>query len=285
MAYHPDSRTITVGENFDFIADTGLHFIHTYREMAQKEDASESIRNDWGLLEEWLGCAGRELTPADDLRIRTAWLGYFAVGLAPSFGLQPAFDLFASTHDAKALLKDKPPTHIMDVFDRMQATDDEIAKKRSHDIEAEKDKFKAILSKKSQTSLPSDSGIPKWLEDPKILHKIVFGAMLAAWLLWVGSESDGFSGVHPAGWLVIVSVPLAVYFALPPLFGFLRRSGRDVRFVFSANVMWVFLIGTLSYVWEWNYSLSTEQLIALFILPPIGSWIALFLWKWSSSKQ
>lgn len=94
MGYDSDTKTIMLGPGSDFMADSGVHFVHVHRDIALKKDAPEAIRRDWSILQDWLGCAGRPLNEIDDENIRLAWMGYYAVGLAPSFNLQPAFDLF-----------------------------------------------------------------------------------------------------------------------------------------------------------------------------------------------
>jgi hypothetical protein len=292
MGYNRDSRTITVGPDSDFLADSGLHFIYTYRDIAHKEDAPASIKRDWQVLEEWLGCLGRELSKEDERIIRSAWLGYYAVGLAPSFELQPAFDHFATTHNVKEHLKNKPPTFIMDVFDRMQATDDDIAKKREHDVEEENKKKIAAPSSMPKRSAPSISSgtshpppqFPNWMRDPERLRKVIFVVLGLLWWIWLDKESSGFSYMSPAGWLVTFAVPTAFWFGLPHVLGWLRGAVRDTRLVFSANVMWVFLVATWGYIWHWDNELSSERYLALFILPSIAAWIGLFLWRWSKSE-
>jgi len=292
MGYDRDSRTITLSPDSDLLADSGLHFICTYRDIARKEDAPASIKRDWQVLEEWLGCSGRELNNEDERSIRLAWLGYYAAGLAPSFALQPALDVFAATHNVKEHLRHKPPRHIMDVFDRMQATDEDIAKKRTHDVEEEKKKVEAALSSIPKRPAPSAScstspvppQFPNWMRDPERLRKVIFVALGLLWWIWLEKETSGFSYMNPAGWLVTFAVPIAFWFGLPHVLGWLRGAVRDTRLVFSANVMWVFLVATWGFIWHWDNELSSERYLALFILPSIAAWIGLFLWRWSKSE-
>jgi hypothetical protein len=288
MGYDSDTETITVGPGSDFMADSGVHFVHVHRDIALKKDAPEGIRRDWATLQDWLGCAGRPLNETDDENIRLAWMGYYAVGLAPSFNLQPAFDMFATQHDVTAYKKHKPPTAIMDVFDRMQASDADIAKKRAHDIAAAKSDFKAKLAPLQKQSSPGPSAeakIPSFLRETEKLARVLFAVFVIAWGVWFNSMTNGFNYVQPVGWLIIIAVPLAVFFALPPSINYLKRSSSDVRKVFSANVMWVFVVAAWGYVFDWHdHFYNPERYAALFILPIAGSWIGLGLWKWSKSK-
>ena len=151
-------------------------------------------------------------------------------------------------------------------------------------IEKERTKITSALSScpKQITLL---SNFPSWARTPKKLHKIAFGILLAIWLFWLGIASEGFSNVRLEGWVIIVAAPTVVYFALRFLINFLHRASRVARLIISANVLWIFLIATLGYIQHWGNELSPERFIALFILPPIGSWLALFLWKWSKSSK
>jgi len=288
MGYDSNTKTITIGPGSDVLADSGVHFVHVHRDIALKKDSSEGIKRDWKILEDWLGCQGRELTAADDQRIRMAWMGYYAVGLAPSFNLQPVYDLFATQHDVKEFKKHKPPTAVMDVFDRMQASDEEIAKKRAHDEAIAKSQIRAALnlpkSKPLLTVKPANQSAG-YLADTKKLANAIFTVLTIGWGLWLNKETDGFRYVKPQGWLVIIAVPLAAFFALPPVIDFLKKANSDVRKVFSANVMWVFAVAAWGFVFDWrDHFYDGERFAALLILPVAGSWLGLGLWKWSKSK-
>lgn len=118
------------------IADAGTVFISTLREIAATPDTPLTIKADWKIIEEWLHCRNRVFSAVDNQRIRNAWRAYLAIGLAPSVPLQPVFDKLSSDlkrQDPK--YKDvKVPTPLMDVFDRLLATDAEIKAKRIFDI-------------------------------------------------------------------------------------------------------------------------------------------------------
>ena len=287
MGYDPKSRTITIDPGSEFVADSGVHFVHVHGDIARKANAPEAIKRDWEIIEDWLGCSGRDLSADDDERIRLAWMGYYAVGLAPSFELQPAFDLFATSHDVKTFRQHKPPTAVMDVFDRMLAKDENIAKKRAHDIEQEKEKMQTAMSalgRGAKAPTPTERNSPDFMRKSEQLRRLIFGIFAVCWFAWFYNETSGFKEVQPVGWLIILSVPAAVFFALPHLLSFLAHAARDVRFVFSANVMWIFVIAAWGYVFDWQNRFDADRYAALFILPVIGSWVGLWLWKWSKSQ-
>jgi hypothetical protein len=104
---------------------------------------------------------------------------------------------------------------------------------------------------------------------------------LLAWGTWVGFVSDGFTEVKPIGWLIFFGAPIAVYLALLAALPLLRMSPREVRLLVSANLMWIFLVGTWGFIWQWENMFSLEQYLALFVLPSIGAWLAFLLWKWT----
>jgi|GEM_PF-6318493 hypothetical protein len=108
---------------------------------------------------------------------------------------------------------------------------------------------------------------------------------LLSWVIWVGVASDGFSGMHPAGWLVFVGVPVAAYIALLAVSPYCRRASKEVRRLLSANLMWAFLIGAWGYVWEWENVFSFDRYLGLLLLPVVGTWLGYLLLKWSRSAS
>ena len=149
MTYNSKTQTITVGPNSDFLSDSGTFFINVLRDLAKTPSAPQSIEKDWSVIEEWLGCAGRELNQQDIEKIGKAWRAYYAIGVAPSHALQKQFDDFSAKYKAegKCFDADKAPTQVMDAFDRMLATDAQIKAKQSADWAAEKAKFSEIYNK------------------------------------------------------------------------------------------------------------------------------------------
>ena len=149
MAFDKDTNTITLGENSDFLVDSGVFFMHMLQKTALAGDAPAEQLEDWQVIEKWLGCKGGNITPVEEEKIGKGWKAYLAIGLAPSFKLQEAFDFYEKQYKEAdySFKEDKPPTEVMDVFDRLLATDKEISAKKNHDWAEEKKKFEAILKK------------------------------------------------------------------------------------------------------------------------------------------
>jgi hypothetical protein len=150
MVFDSDTSAITFGKKPDFTADSGLFFIKTLRALSKAGNSSHELTADWKIIEKWLGCEGRGITKDDENRISKAWGSYIGQGLAPSFDLQPTFDMFSKQYkDTGCSFKeDKPPADVIEVFDRLLATDDELKAKRIHDLDKEQKKLKKILKPK-----------------------------------------------------------------------------------------------------------------------------------------
>lgn len=130
-----------------FFVDVGVFYVSTLRDLAAGANVPEELRTDWELLEQWLNCGSGPFTPGHVESITVAWRAYLAIGLAPSENLQSVFDLVSANlkrtdPDCK---RHRPPTEVMDVFDRMLATRPEIEKKRAADTIAESERIKAAL--------------------------------------------------------------------------------------------------------------------------------------------
>jgi hypothetical protein len=106
---------------------------------------------------------------------------------------------------------------------------------------------------------------------------------LLSWVIWVGIASNGFSKLHHDDWYVVFGAPVAAYAAVLAISQVHRKGSREVRFLFSLNIMWAFLIGAWGYIWNWEYHFSFEQYLGLLILPLVGLWLAFILWSWSKS--
>lgn len=94
MAFDKDTNIITLDENSDFLVDSGVFFINMLRQTSQEENAPDKLIKDWRVIENWLGCENNEITSKEEEKIGNGWKAYLAIGLAPSFKLQPAFDHF-----------------------------------------------------------------------------------------------------------------------------------------------------------------------------------------------
>jgi len=133
----------------------GVFFVDTLRKDAHEKGIDPRLIDDWRTLAAWLNSDGSELSPVQLQRVLHAWRAYVAIGLAPSFKLQEVFDALGRLYlqqypDCKS---EKPPTKVMDVFDRLIATDKEIAEKRASDLATEHAKFEPLIQKLAKTTI------------------------------------------------------------------------------------------------------------------------------------
>jgi hypothetical protein len=144
MAFDKNTNTITLDASSDFLVDSGVFFIHMLRKAALAGDAPTGQLKDWQVIEKWLGCLGGNITSVQEEKIGKGWKAYLAIGLAPSFKLQEAFDFYEKYYKdvGYSYKDDKPPTEVMDVFDRLLATDKEIGAKKNHGWTEEKINWK-----------------------------------------------------------------------------------------------------------------------------------------------
>ncbi len=134
MTFHRATNTITVGPGSDFTADSGVFFVTVVlRDLASKSDAPLQIQNDWGVIEHWLGAKGRAITKDDEAKVAKAWRAYIALGVAPSETLRPVFQSLAhdKQQDRARYLADTPPGEVLEVFERLLATDKELNQKKT----------------------------------------------------------------------------------------------------------------------------------------------------------
>lgn len=104
-----------------------------------------------------------------------------------------------------------------------------------------------------------------------------------AWVAWVGVVTHGFSKVHLMGWAVFFGAPVAVYVALLAALPVAQRATKDVRYLLSVCIMWLFVIATWGCVWDWESVFMLEQYVALFVFPPVGACVGFLLWRWSTA--
>jgi hypothetical protein len=182
MAFDKDTNTITLSENSDFLLDSGVFFIHMLRKTALAGDAPTGQLENWQVIERWLGCKGGNITSVEEDKIGKGWKAYLAIGPAPSFKLQDAFDFYEKQYKESgySFKDDKPPTEVMDVFDRLLATDKEITAKKNHDWAEEKKKWEAVLKKLPKKKLTFAQRISSLSKNSR-----VFIAASVAWFIWV----------------------------------------------------------------------------------------------------
>jgi hypothetical protein len=125
--------TLTADKNISTFLHEGAHFfLEAFGDLAERADAPESIKKDYRAILDWLAVKDRAGIKAEHHeRFADAFLNYTHKGEAPSVGLRASFfrfrtwllDLFRKGEIQKIAI----PKEIKDVFDRMLATDREIA--------------------------------------------------------------------------------------------------------------------------------------------------------------
>lgn len=136
----------------DFLVFSGFQFVSELRQDAYTSGVSEQIIKDWKTIENWLGCENRPLSQQDKDRIGRAWKSYCGVGIAPSINLQPAFNSFHKQAKNERWETVSVPSLVRDVFDRLLATESEIAEKKRSEQQMLK---KALEDRKSKPKLSS----------------------------------------------------------------------------------------------------------------------------------
>ena len=182
MSFDKDTNTITLDENSDFLVDSGVFFIHMLRKTALGEDAPIGQLKDWKIIENWLACEDGNITTVEEEKIGKGWKAYLAIGLAPSFKLQEAFDYYSKQYkdSGYSFKDDKPSTEVMDVFDRLLATDKEITAKKNHDWAEEKKKWETVLKKLPKKKLTFKQRLSSLSKNSRI-----FIAGSVTWFVWV----------------------------------------------------------------------------------------------------
>lgn len=139
----PD-RKIEIGllENSDlstFLHESGHMYLEVLRDLVTQSTASAGLAEDYGLLARWLGIEGLAADTAVPVeaqeRFARGFEAYLYEGRAPSVELQSAFSRFKAWlvqvyRDIRSLDVELTP-QVRAVFDRLVATDDEIARARA----------------------------------------------------------------------------------------------------------------------------------------------------------
>jgi len=120
----PSSITpIAIGA--DMTEAIGLFFVEALRDMSLTTNAPKTIRDEWEILEWWIGCAGRPLNENDKEKIRRGWKAYVAYSAAPTKHLNESFDHLSGI--TKAEESDLPPKAVVEVFGRMLGSSSRIS--------------------------------------------------------------------------------------------------------------------------------------------------------------
>ena len=97
------------------------------RAAAKLENSPKRTRDNWAAISNYLG--SDEIGPLELQKLKPALQAYIVRGLAPSKELQPAFDTIRRmvTNKAEDMDQSKVPEAIFDAFDKILATDEQIA--------------------------------------------------------------------------------------------------------------------------------------------------------------
>lgn len=168
----------------ELFAQSGVFFIKTLRDLAFSENGKPSVKADWKIVEAWLENYGTPLTDIELAKVQDAWLAYLAIGLAPNFSLQPTFDMLSEIIRKQVVIlpAHKAPTKIMDVFDRLLATEQEIKEKRASDLEAERKRLEPLLKSFAKKSAKETNW---WRRKPLETRKWIFFSSI--WTIFVFS--------------------------------------------------------------------------------------------------
>lgn len=185
-------RVISIRDNSSFLRESGKMFVEELQQDALEANASDSLRRDWQTVSDWLDCASGKIS-ADQLeRVEKAWIAYLAIGLAPSANLQSSFD-FISKQLGDALEADRAPTAVMNVFDRLLATDVQITEKRKTDWKAEEARFRPIFD-----GMIGKAPQSWWRQQPPIVRSWIFGSIV--WMAFMTLYTVYFDPFDTSGW-------------------------------------------------------------------------------------
>lgn len=202
LMFSPDS---------DFTYDSGIFFVTSLKDIANKPEAPDQLKADWETISEWLGYKEGEFTESQSATMGNAWKSYMALGVAPSIKLQKSFSVSSKTikasgFDTKTHL---PPKEVLQVFDRLMATEEEIQLKRKADLE----NFKQLLGSPPKNNNDSASqGLSK--------KNRLFLIFTIGWVLWVILRTETrfyFLGHRFGRWdddyylLNLIAPPLALF--------------------------------------------------------------------------
>jgi nitroreductase len=185
-------KTINVTDEASLLKSSGMKFLGELRQDGARPDAPESMRNDWGVVAGWLGHSAGELSAFQSDKLERAWVAYLAIGLAPSFELQSAFSHY-SEQFSDVPKSDRAPTEVMNVFDRLLATDDKIKAKRAADWKAEEERFRPLFAKLKGEKQPS-----WWRRQPPLVRNWIFSA--AVWAVFMFVYAFFFDAFDTGGW-------------------------------------------------------------------------------------
>jgi hypothetical protein len=185
-------KTIKFSDEASFLSESGKMFLGELQLDGSNPDAPEGVRRDWEIVAKWLGHTSGELSSESFDRLGKAWNAYLAIGLAPSAELQTAFDLFAK-QVSDVPKGDRAPTEVMNVFDRLLATDEAIKAKRAADLEVERERFRPIFA-----GLKGENQQSWWRRQPPIVRNWLFAS--GVWMVLMFLYAMFFDPFDTGGW-------------------------------------------------------------------------------------
>lgn len=127
---------LKTADTTSFLHETGHLFLEVMADMAQEANAPQQIRDDFAGLLNWLGVESRDkITAKEHEQFARGFEAYLMEGRAPSAALRPVFARFRAWliqvyRQIKNLNVSLTP-EVRGIFDRMLATDQEIANARA----------------------------------------------------------------------------------------------------------------------------------------------------------
>lgn len=125
---------ITLTQNADlstFLHESGHFFLEVTQRLAQEPGATDQMKRDVMIVREWLGAEGETLTTEQHEKFARGFERYLMEGKAPSMRLASVFERFKAwlklVYRTFARLDVELTDDVREVFDRMLATDAEIA--------------------------------------------------------------------------------------------------------------------------------------------------------------
>jgi len=136
--FSPQSRTITLLRTADastFLHESAHAWLEDFQADAQRPDSPQQLHGDWQAVREWLGATEETITREQHEQFARGMEAYVMEGKAPSLTLRGVFRQLKSwltrIYRSATMLDVEINDSIRQVFDRMLATDAEIAE--AHD--------------------------------------------------------------------------------------------------------------------------------------------------------
>jgi len=137
-SYTPEGRVIQISQARDFstfVHEGGHFFLDIMQQVQADSNASKSIKDDFQLIQKYVGSKDGNLTNDQHEKFTEAFVNYLQTGKAPSSALKKAFLSFKNwLLSVYKGMRTNPEvsSEIRGVFDRMLATEEEMAELREN---------------------------------------------------------------------------------------------------------------------------------------------------------